>query len=86
MNEELKKLAESFLNGDSTDAGFLSECLASAAAATADATLDMDRQRRCGYPEVVFGEGKFFHIALKGIFRFCYIGFNHIVKGLKYVP
>lgn len=25
---------------------------------TSDATLDLDRQRRCGYPEVVFGEGK----------------------------
>ncbi|MFO0819016.1 MAG: nickel pincer cofactor biosynthesis protein LarB [Pirellulales bacterium] len=24
----------------------------------ADATLDLDRQRRCGFPEVVYGEGK----------------------------
>jgi NCAIR mutase (PurE)-related protein len=24
----------------------------------ADATLDHDRARRCGYPEVVFGQGK----------------------------
>ena len=26
--------------------------------ATADAHVDLDRQRRCGFPEVVFGEGK----------------------------
>lgn len=28
------------------------------AASFAEVTLDLDRQRRCGYPEVVFGEGK----------------------------
>ena len=27
-------------------------------AATAEATVDLHRQRRCGFPEVVFGEGK----------------------------
>lgn len=27
-------------------------------ASLGEATLDLDRQRRCGYPEVVFGEGK----------------------------
>ncbi|MFM8251553.1 MAG: nickel pincer cofactor biosynthesis protein LarB [Planctomycetota bacterium] len=27
-------------------------------AALGEATLDLDRQRRCGFPEVVFGEGK----------------------------
>ena len=27
-------------------------------AAIGDASLDLDRQRRCGFPEVVFGEGK----------------------------
>ncbi|MCA9212994.1 MAG: nickel pincer cofactor biosynthesis protein LarB [Planctomycetales bacterium] len=58
MNDELKQLAERFLKGESTDAEFLAECLGSAASKTADATLDMDRQRRCGFPEVVFGEGK----------------------------
>ncbi len=31
---------------------------ASATAATADAHVDLDRQRRCGFPEVVFCEGK----------------------------
>lgn len=27
-------------------------------AALGDVTLDLDRQRRCGYPEVIYGEGK----------------------------
>ncbi|MFC1757274.1 nickel pincer cofactor biosynthesis protein LarB [Planctomycetota bacterium] len=57
-DEELRQLASAFLNGTSNQADFLTGCLSMATAATTDASLDLDRQRRCGYPEVVFGEGK----------------------------
>ena len=57
-SDELKELAEGFLNGSSSQSDFLASCLAIATATTTDAALDLDRQRRCGFPEVVFAEGK----------------------------
>ena len=57
-SEELKQLAQGFLNGNSSQSDFLANCLAIATATTTDAAIDLDRQRRCGFPEVVFAEGK----------------------------
>jgi NCAIR mutase (PurE)-related protein len=38
--------------------GLRSEVTSAASARLSTATLDLDRRRRCGFPEVVFGEGK----------------------------
>lgn len=57
---EIERWAEDLLAGRVTP-GELADALAgfrSLSAELADATLDLDRRRRCGFPEVVFGEGK----------------------------
>jgi NCAIR mutase (PurE)-related protein len=56
--QALTALAQQFLDGQlSTDAYW--QALTELTAAQLDqATLDLDRFRRCGYPEVVYGEGK----------------------------
>jgi pyridinium-3,5-biscarboxylic acid mononucleotide synthase len=52
------ELAQRFLNGDlpldALRAAFAGEQVAD----LADATVDLDRQRRCGYPEVIYAPGK----------------------------
>jgi NCAIR mutase (PurE)-related protein len=58
-SDSLKKLASSFLEGVVSEADFLKSLpLEQAMAATADAHLDKDRARRCGFPEVIYGQGK----------------------------
>jgi NCAIR mutase (PurE)-related protein len=55
--QELEQLARRLLDGDLA----LDEFMRAAAQPTADlaeAQIDLDRQRRCGFPEVIFGEGK----------------------------
>src|SRR4051812_1237423 len=58
MNSEtLELLAQRLLAGTLP----IDQFVAAARPLTADLTeaqLDLDRQRRCGYPEVVFGQGK----------------------------
>lgn len=57
---EIERWAEDLLAGRVTPSE-LADALAgfrSLSAELADATLDLDRRRRCGFPEVVFGEGK----------------------------
>lgn len=55
---ELTQLAQQFLSGQLSEDRFLRIVSSTQLALLADATLDLDRQRRCGFPEVVFGEGK----------------------------
>jgi pyridinium-3,5-biscarboxylic acid mononucleotide synthase len=60
----LEKLSGGLLTGGMTSGDFLAMAegpTASRTASTADlgeVALDLDRQRRCGFPEVIFGEGK----------------------------
>lgn len=59
---ELQKLAEGMLSGELSVTEF-SDLMAAAdrapaTARLAAASLDLDRRRRCGFPEVVYGEGK----------------------------
>jgi hypothetical protein len=60
---ELEHFARRLLGGDISPAEF-GELLATTAGNTpattqlATASLDIDRRRRCGYPEVVYGKGK----------------------------
>jgi NCAIR mutase (PurE)-related protein len=54
----LEELARQLLDGTLVLDQFLSEVVHPATADLAEAQIDLDRQRRCGYPEVVFAQGK----------------------------
>jgi NCAIR mutase (PurE)-related protein len=60
--DELAQLTTDLLAGKLAREDFLVAVSAAMAATTApvanDVTLDLDRGRRCGFPEVIFGEGK----------------------------
>lgn len=56
--EALISLAQKLIAGKLAPDHFVAEVRASIAANVADADLDFDRARRCGYPEVVYAEGK----------------------------
>lgn len=59
MNEQdLKQLAAKLLDGELNHKSFLHAVTSAEMASLSDATLDLARQRRCGFPEVVFGQGK----------------------------
>ena len=51
-------LARQLLDGNVDESTFLREVAKLTMAPTAQANVDVDRQQRVGYPEVVFGEGK----------------------------
>ena len=55
---DLEKLAERLLCGALPMEQFVAELTRPKSARTPDATIDLDRRRRCGLPEVVFGQGK----------------------------
>ena len=54
----LEQLAKELLAGRIALADFVARASGPATADLAEAQLDLDRRRRCGYPEVVFGQGK----------------------------
>ncbi len=56
--QQLEKLARQLLDGRLPLHAFLAAATGEVTADLDEAQLDLDRQRRCGYPEVVFGEGK----------------------------
>ena len=59
MNQDqLSEMCRQFIAGEIETRQFLSQCLATATAASDDATIDVQRLDRCGFPEVVYGEGK----------------------------
>ena len=76
MQEILKHLSESFLNGSLKPEQFLHQLEPffvrrgeqERIAHVGEAQLDLDRKRRCGFPEVVFAEGKTVE-SLKKIFH-----------------
>lgn len=65
---ELEILAQRLLAGDLSVGQFAHQLAAPAIADTGEAQLDLDRARRCGFPEVVFSQGKTVP-ALEKIFR-----------------
>lgn len=71
MDDFLKRLSEQFLKGELDFHDFLNQVSPlikqHQIADVGEAQLDMDRHRRCGFPEVVFSEGKSIE-ALKKIF------------------
>jgi len=56
--KELETLTARLLAGGISQAEFVAAMVQPATAEIAGVTLDLDRQRRCGFPEVVFGQGK----------------------------
>jgi len=55
---EIRKLAERLVKGDLPLESFVEQLARPATADLQEAQIDLDRRRRCGYPEVVFGHGK----------------------------
>jgi NCAIR mutase (PurE)-related protein len=69
MNEQaLKELARRLQAGEVSVEEFVEAARPTTMAAMGEATLDLDRRRRCGFPEVVYGSGKTVAV-LEKIFR-----------------
>ncbi|QDU93305.1 nickel pincer cofactor biosynthesis protein LarB [Lignipirellula cremea] len=58
MRDLLEQLADDLLAGKLTRDQFLQQASEAGVARLPEAMLDLDRAQRCGYPEVIFGEGK----------------------------
>jgi len=56
--DEIQTLARHFLAGGMTAEQFAEQIASPKTADLGEAQLDLDRGRRCGFPEVVFAEGK----------------------------
>jgi len=55
---DLASMAQELLRGDLSVADFVKRLSRGAIADLGEAQLDLDRLRRCGFPEVVYGQGK----------------------------
>ena len=55
---DAEQLARKLLAGDCTVEDFIAQFGRQMTADLGMAQVDLDRHRRCGFPEVVFGEGK----------------------------
>ncbi|HVC95222.1 MAG TPA: 1-(5-phosphoribosyl)-5-amino-4-imidazole-carboxylate carboxylase, partial [Pirellulales bacterium] len=58
QTNDLRRLAESLCRGELGLDEFVARLAAPPTFDLGEAQLDLDRRRRCGFPEVVFGEGK----------------------------
>jgi len=63
-----RQIAEQFIDGQLPLDDFVNRVAQMATADVGEAQVDLDRARRCGYPEVVYGEGKSVEVIAK-IFR-----------------
>src|SRR5262245_60834650 len=55
---EIERLTTALLGGQMSQAEFVAALSSPTTAELGDVTLDLDRRRRCGFPEVVFGQSK----------------------------
>jgi hypothetical protein len=55
---QLEDMARRLLDGTLLPDEFMRQAVRGATADLAEVQLDLDRKRRCGFPEVVFGQGK----------------------------
>jgi pyridinium-3,5-biscarboxylic acid mononucleotide synthase len=55
---DLERLTVELLEGRMSQSGFIAALASPPTADLGDVTLDLDRRRRCGFPEVVFGQAK----------------------------
>ena len=58
QRSDAERLSRQLLGGDISHEQFLRELLNHTAVQMGEVTLDVDRQRRCGFPEVIYGQGK----------------------------
>ncbi|HUY33916.1 MAG TPA: nickel pincer cofactor biosynthesis protein LarB [Pirellulales bacterium] len=58
QTNDIRRLAESLCRGEMALDDFVARLAPRPAADLGEAQVDLDRHRRCGFPEVVFGEGK----------------------------
>jgi NCAIR mutase (PurE)-related protein len=58
MDANLRELCQSFLTGELSSSSFLQRCLQSMSSCAPSAHVDIARPVRCGFPEVIYGEGK----------------------------
>ncbi len=58
MTTRYEQLAEQLSRGELSLDNFLRQLAQPKTADLGDVQLDLDRRRRCGYPEAIFGEGK----------------------------
>ncbi len=56
--QEIEKLAQQLLTGELSVKQFTGRLAVPTIADVGEAQLDLDRARRCGFPEVIFAEGK----------------------------
>ncbi len=66
--ENARQIAEQFIDGQLPLDDFVNLLSKMATADVGEAQVDLDRARRCGFPEVVYGEGKSVEVIAK-IFR-----------------
>ena len=64
-HEDLRQLGERLLVGDLSLDDFVGHVGRSMFADLHEAKLDLDRPRRCGFPEVIFAPGKTVHVLQK---------------------
>src|SRR5262245_15984374 len=55
---EIERLTAELLSGRLSQTEFVAAVTTPAMAELGDVTLDLDRRRRCGFPECVFGQSK----------------------------
>src|SRR3954463_2144585 len=55
---DVERLTVELIAGRISQPDFIAALTSPATAELGDVTLDLDRQRRCGFPEVVFGQSK----------------------------
>jgi hypothetical protein len=55
---DAKNLAQRLLDGEIDTDGFIRQLTGAHSVSLPSAEVDLDRARRCGYPEVIFGENK----------------------------
>ena len=66
--QDIIEAANQLLSGKISLDQFVEDIVPARSADLGEATLDLDRRRRCGFPEVVYGEGKSV-VILEKIFR-----------------
>src|SRR5262245_24235478 len=58
QSDKVRELAERLARGALPLEEFLAQLVRPKTADLGEVQLDLDRRRRCGFPEVIFGEGK----------------------------
>jgi pyridinium-3,5-biscarboxylic acid mononucleotide synthase len=82
-SNHVEQLARQLHNGELSLDQFLSELARPKTLDLDEVQLDLDRQRRCGYPEVVFGEGKPLSILEKLLERMIAEGIDVLATRIK---